>query len=92
MCLVRNCTNSPKTFLIQTNVVYKFTWPFRECLLENNLKVNTYIGHTTVTLSRRLTYHLSDTSALKQHLMTKYNNDTDKLKSSDIKKKKKDPH
>ena len=36
-------------------------------------KFNTYIGHTTTTLSRHLTYHLSDTSAIKQHIITKYN-------------------
>ena len=30
-----NNTNSWKTLEHQTNVVYKFTCPFRECLLEN---------------------------------------------------------
>ena len=44
------------------------------------------MGHTTTMLSRRLTYHLSDISAIKQHIMTKYNKDTDLLKSPDIRK------
>ena len=55
-------------------------------LLENNTKVNTYIGHTTTTLSCCLMYHLSDIKAIKQHLMRKHNKDTDKLKSSLIRK------
>ena len=48
-------------------------------------KVNTYIGHTTTTHSHCLTYHLSDISAMKP-LITKHNKDTDKLKSSKIRK------
>ena len=43
-----------------------------------------YIGRTTTTLSRRFIYHLSDTSDIKQHLITKHNNDNEKLISSDI--------
>ena len=31
-------------------------------------------------------YHLSDISAIKQHLKTKHNKDIDKLKSRDIRK------
>ena len=54
-----NNRNSPKTFLNQTKVVYTFTCPFPECLSENNITANIYIGHTTTTLSRRFTYHLS---------------------------------
>ena len=54
--IVKNNTNSAKTLLNQINVVYKFICPFRECLLKN--KNNIYIGCTTATLSRRLTYQL----------------------------------
>ena len=54
------------------------------CLSENNMKANTYIGHTMTMLSCHLTYHLSDINALKHHLMTKHNKDTDKLNSSDM--------
>ena len=83
--IVKNNTNLPKTFLNKTNVVYKFTYPFQVCLSENKI-FDTYIGHTMTTLSCCLTYHLSDVSAKKQHLMTKHNKDTDQLKSSDIRK------
>ena len=73
--IVKNNTNSlpPKSFLNQTNVVYKFTCHFRECLLENDKTPNTCIGHTITTFFCRLTCHLSDISAIK-------------LKSSDISK------
>ena len=54
---------------------FEFTCPFWECLSENNIIANIYIGHTTNTLSCRLTYHLSDISVIKQHLMTKHNKD-----------------
>ena len=70
-------TQTPAIPLTPTNIVYKFTYPFREC---------TYIGHTTTTLSRRFTYHLSDMSTIKQHTVTKHNKVTDKLKSPDIRK------
>ena len=33
--IVKNNTNSAKTYLNQTNVVYKFICPFRECLPKN---------------------------------------------------------
>ena len=86
--IVKNYTNSPspqKKPLTQTNAVYKFTCPLRECFSKNDITPNTYIGHTTTTLSRCFTYHLSDISAIKQH-MTKHNKDPDKLKSPDIRK------
>ena len=44
------------------------------------------VGKESPALSRRLTYHLTDISAIKYHLMTKHNKDTDKLKSLDIRK------
>ena len=78
--IVRNNTSSPKTFLNQTNVVYKFNCP---CLSENNIIANTYISHTTNTLSRRFPCHPSN---VRRYLTTKHNKDTDKLKSPDIKK------
>ena len=67
-------------------IIYKSTCPFRENLSENNITSNTYIGHTTTTLSGRRTNNLSEISAIKQHLITKHNKDTDKLKSPDVKK------
>ena len=35
------------------------------CLLENNIKANTYIGHTTTTLSPQIMYHLSNINVIK---------------------------
>ena len=75
-----------KNLLRQTNIVYKFTRLFQECFTENSIIPNSYIGYKTTTLSRRLTYHLSDISAIKQLLMTNHKKDTDKLKSPDIRK------
>ena len=53
--VVKNNRNISKIPLTQTNVVYKFTCPFPEYFSENKITPNTYIGHTTTTLSRRLT-------------------------------------
>ena len=80
----KNNINSTKIHLNQTNVVYKFICPFWECLLTN--KNNSYIGYTTTTLYHHLTYHLSENSAIKQHLMIRYNNSTNQLTSSNVRK------
>ena len=77
-------TNSTKIHLNKTNVVYKFTCPFRECLLKN--KNNSYTGYTTTILTRRFTYHLSENSTIKQHLIIKHNKSTNQLTSSDAQK------
>ena len=47
---------------------------------------NFYIGYTTTTLSRCLTYYLSENSITKQHLIIKCNNSTNQLTSFDVKK------
>ena len=60
--IIKNNTDSAKIHLNQTNVVYKFICPFRECLPKS--KNNSYTGYTT-TLSHHLTYHLSENSAIK---------------------------
>ena len=65
--IVKNNTNSAKILLNQSNVVYKSICPFLECLPKN--KNNIYICYTTATLSRRLSYHLSENNAIKQHLL-----------------------
>ena len=52
--IVKNITNTAKIHLSQTNVVYKSIYPFRECLPKD--KNNSYIGDTSTTSSRRLTY------------------------------------
>ena len=81
--IVKNNTNSVKIHLNQANVVYKFICPFWECLPKN--KNNSYIGYTT-TLSCCLTYHLSENSTIKQHLIIKHNNYTNQLITSDVRK------
>ena len=46
-------------------------------------KNNSYVGYTTTTLSRRLTYHLCENSVIKKkHLIIKHNNSTNQLTSS----------
>ena len=82
--IVKNNTNSTNIHLNQTNVVDKFICSFRECLPEN--KNNCYIGYTTTALSRRLTYHLSENSSIKQHLIIKHDNSTNQLTTSDVRK------
>ena len=47
-----------------TNVVYEFQCPIGDCARRNN---NSYIGHTTTTLSRRITMHLQN-GAPERHL------------------------
>ena len=47
---------------------------------------NSYTGYTMTKLSRRLTYYLSENSAIKQHLIIKHNNRTNQLTSSDVRK------
>ena len=40
-----------------TNVIYEFHCPIGDCARRNN---SSYIGHTTTTLSRRITMHLQN--------------------------------
>ena len=58
--------------------------PYRESFPKN--KNNSYIDYITTTLTRRLTYHLSENTAIKQHLIIKHNNSTEQLTSSDVRK------
>ena len=82
--IVKNDTNSAKILLKWTTAVYKCICPFRECLSKN--KIDIYIGYTTITLSRRLTFRLSENSTIKQHLIRKQNNTTNQFTSSDLRK------
>ena len=89
---LRALGSNPQSDLVTINTVIKYIYicvyicPFWEHLSENNIIANTYIGYTMTTLSHRLTYHLSDISAVKKHIMTKHNKDIDKLKSPNIRK------
>ena len=48
----------------KNNVIYDFKFPLGDCISENN---NIYGSLTSITLSRRLTMHVSDTSPIAQH-------------------------
>ena len=72
-------TNNPyrvKSLISKTNVVYEFTCPLGDCVpyqkhpssSYTRHPSSSYIGHTRTTLSRRLTCHLSDQSAIKTHI------------------------
>ena len=58
-----------KTTLKQTNVVYQYKCTIGDCAL---LPGNTYIGLTTTTLTRRLTYHKQQ-GAPKNHTESEHN-------------------
>lgn len=60
--VINNNISQADKVLEKNNVIYQFNCPIGEC------NCSSYIGHTTNTLSRRLTLHLSDTSSIAQHL------------------------
>ena len=52
----------PRCVIDNTNVIYEFTCPMKDCcLLPKN---NKYIGLTQCTLSRRFTYHFQNGSII----------------------------
>lgn len=67
--VMRNDMSRDNSLLKETNVVYEFKCPFGDCAHRPN---NSYIGHTTTTLSRRMTMHLQN-GAPKQHLRSAHN-------------------
>ena len=63
--LLNNNPSRNRNKTSETNVVYQFTCNSGKCISHNN----SYIGHTTTSLSRRLTCHLSgQQSAILSHL------------------------
>lgn len=56
---MKNNHNPPPTKIQKTNVVYEF-----RCPLHQHGHVESYIGHTSTTLSRRLTMHNQSGSIL----------------------------
>ena len=65
--VMRNSTVPPKEKEARTNVVYKFKCPEGNC----ESPENTYIGHTSTTLRRRLLYHRNQ-GAIFQHFTDKH--------------------
>lgn len=53
----------------QTNAVYEFKWPIRECFSNNSS--NAYIDFTTTTMSCDLTCHLA-IAQMKTHIIKWY--------------------
>ena len=70
LVLRNNMSNDP-SMLKKSNVVYHYTCKKGDCALHNN---SGYIGHTTTTLSRRITMHLQQ-GGLKTHNDTHHQND-----------------
>ena len=66
--VMNNNISKDHAMLKMTNVVYEFKCPFGECARQPN---SSYIGHTTTTLSRRITMHLQE-GAPKHHVLTKH--------------------
>ena len=62
--IMKNDLSPPKRVIDGTNVIYEYKCPLEDCCLQH--KNNRYIGLTTCTLSRRLTYHLQNGS-IKDH-------------------------
>ena len=55
--LMINNPTAEKSLLKQSNIIYCYKCVIGDCALRNNCK---YIGHTTTTLSRRITMHLQN--------------------------------
>ena len=77
LVLRNNISNDP-SILKKSNVVYHYTCKKGDCALQNN---SGYIGHTTTTLSRRITMHLQQ-GGLKTHNDTHHH--ADRLTRTDI--------
>jgi len=56
--------------LARTNLIYEYKCQIGECAHQNN-KSDAYIGLSTCTLSKRLTFHLQN-GAIKQHGIDKH--------------------
>ena len=55
----------PRWSFAKNNVIYQFKCPLGDCISDNN---NMYVGSTSITLSKRLTMHLSYPSSIAQVL------------------------
>ena len=70
--IIRNNPSKKQNKVAQTNLVYIFSCNLGMC---NSHNKSTYIGLTTTSLSRRLTCHLKNSSAIRIHL-DEHNPDT----------------
>ena len=69
--VMKNNLSDVPSLLRSTNVVYKYKCTSGDCAHQPN---STYIGHTTTTVSRRITMHLQD-GAPARHLREEHNTD-----------------
>ena len=65
--IIRNNLHKKERPIDRCNVVYRYTCQVANCTSQNN----TYIGHTTTSLSRRLTMHLQ-AGSIKSHTQEKH--------------------
>ena len=67
--VMSNNLSKDTSALKATNIVYEYQCPLGDCARRNN---SSYIGHTTTTLSRRITMHLQN-GAPDKHTQTNHN-------------------
>ena len=65
--IIRNAPSLKKSHVSLTNVVYQFKCPLGGSIPYHQDQ-HDYVGHTVTSLSRRLTTHLDENSAIRQHL------------------------
>ena len=66
--LLHNNPSKNKNKVAMTHLVYEFSCPLGIC--NSHINNSTYIGHTTTSLSRRLTLHKTNKSSIIKHLDT----------------------
>ena len=66
--LLHNNPSKNKNKVAMTHLVYEFSCPLGIC--NSHINNSTYIGHTTTSLSRRLTCHKTNKSSIIKHLDT----------------------
>jgi hypothetical protein len=77
--VMKNNLSGEKRELSQTNVIYEFTCPENECIHHPVIN-NGYLGFTTCTVSRRLSFHLQK-GAILQHSVEKHGKKIDRKKA-----------
>ena len=74
--VMKNNLSGAKRELSQVNVIYEFECPENECFHHPTIN-NDYLGYTTCTLSRRLSFHLQK-GAIVQHYAIKHGKKIDR--------------
>ena len=74
--IMKNNLSGAKRELSQVNVIYEFSCPKNECFHHPTIN-NGYLGYTTCTVSRRLSFHLQK-GAILQHSVEKHGRKIDR--------------